>query len=98
MNRSVALLLSLTLTVALPGSLLAQDVDRVRVGDVAPPTLVLTGEWEMPYVQVVAEALAYGIPGAERAVVRGGGHAVHLQEPERFTAEVVRFLRGAGVR
>jgi pimeloyl-ACP methyl ester carboxylesterase len=68
-----------------------------RLAEVEAPTLVLTGEWEMPYVQVVAEALAYGIPGAERAVVRGGGHAVHLQEPERFTAEVVRFLRGAGV-
>lgn len=69
-----------------------------RLADVEAPALILTGEWEMPYLRVVAAALAYGIPGAERAVVRGGGHAVHLQEPERFTAELARFLRDAGAR
>lgn len=72
------------------------DVGRLPEMDV--PTLVLTGEWEMPYFQVAADAMAYGIAGAERIVVPGGGHAVHMQEPERFTAEVVRFFRGVGRR
>lgn len=63
------------------------------LGAIAAPTLVLTGELEMPFFQLVADALAFGIPGAERVVVEGGGHAVHMQEPERWTAEIVRFLR-----
>ena len=57
------------------------------------PTLVINGKHEMPYFRVVADALAYGIPGARKAVIPGGGHVVNWAEPERFTAEVLRFLR-----
>jgi pimeloyl-ACP methyl ester carboxylesterase len=63
-----------------------------RVSEIEVPTLVITGDLEMPYFQVVADALAYAIPDAERVTVSGGGHAVHMQEPERFTAELVRFF------
>jgi pimeloyl-ACP methyl ester carboxylesterase len=42
---------------------------------------------------VVAAVLTYGIPDARRAVLRGGGHVVNWAEPERFAAEVLRFLR-----
>jgi len=63
-----------------------------NLSSVAVPTLVITGELEIPYFQVVAGALAYGIPNAERVVVFGGGHSVHLQQPERFNAEIRRFL------
>lgn len=56
-------------------------------------TLIITGELEMPYFQLVAEAFDYAIPNSERVTVPGGGHAVHLQEPERFTAEILRFLK-----
>lgn len=69
-----------------------------RLGEIGVPALVLTGERELRYFRVVADALAYGIQGAERIVVQGGGHAVHLQEPERFTAEVLRFFGGLGAR
>ena len=57
------------------------------------PTLVINGKHEMPYLRVVAGVLAYGIPDARRTVLRGGGHAVNWAEPERFAAEVSRFLR-----
>lgn len=67
-----------------------------RLVDVDAPTLVVTGELEMPYFQIVAEALAYGIRGAERVTLEGGGHAVHMQQPERFNRVVARFLRASG--
>lgn len=63
-----------------------------RLGEIEIPTLVITGEVEMPYFQVVADALPFAIPDAERVTVPGGGHAVHMQEPERFTAELVRYF------
>lgn len=60
------------------------------------PTLAVTGEWEMPYFQVAADALAYALPRGRRSVIRGGGHSVHLQQPREFTNELLRFLQGEG--
>lgn len=76
-----------------PPSNLAPEARADELGKVKAPTLVLIGDEEMPYLHLVAEALTYGIPEATMVVVRGGGHALSLQEPERFTAEVLRFLR-----
>lgn len=66
--------------------------DISRLNEVEVPTLVITGAMEMPYFQIVSDALAFGIPNAERVIVSGGGHSVMLQEPERFNAEIQRFL------
>ena len=63
---------------------------------VAVPTLVVTGEWEIPYFQLVSDAVAYAVPRAERVVIPGGGHAIHVQQPERFNEEVLRFLSTVG--
>lgn len=60
---------------------------------VGAPTLVLVGGREMPHTRLTADALTYGIPDAEEVVIPGGGHTVNWAEPERFAAEVVRFLR-----
>lgn len=65
-----------------------RDLRRIAV-----PTLVVTGEFEMPYFQIASDAMAYGIPGATRVRVAGGGHSVHLQQPDRFSAAVLNFLR-----
>lgn len=66
------------------------DIGRLK--EIVVPTLVITGELEMPYFKIVSDALAYGIPNSERIVVKGGGHSVMLQQPERFNAEIKRFL------
>ncbi len=75
-----------------PSSLVAPArIDELRA--VTAPTLVVIGEREMPYFRIVADALTYGISGARKVVIPGGGHAVSWSEPERFVAEVLRFLR-----
>ena len=66
--------------------------DIRRLSEIAVPTLVITGEMEMMYFQIVSDALAYGIPNAERVVVQGGGHVVMLQQPENFNSEITDFL------
>ena len=63
-----------------------------RLSEIKVPTLVITGEMEMPYFQIAGDALAYGIPNAERVIVAGGGHSVMLQQPESFDREIKEFL------
>ncbi|MDQ3998226.1 MAG: alpha/beta hydrolase [Gemmatimonadota bacterium] len=65
-------------------------IDQLR--EIRVPTLVLTGDREMPYIKVVAEALAYGIPNAKRVTVRGGGHLINASQPAAFNDAVLRFL------
>lgn len=76
-------------------------VDPVGAGEldlVDAPTLVILGEDEGPYVHLAADAYAYGIPDARKVVVPGGGHTVDWVEPERFAAEILRFLRTSAPR
>ena len=73
-------------------------VEPVRIDELRSlraPTLVLIGEDEMAYMKIVADALTYGITGARKVVIPGGRHGVHWPEPERFVAEILRFLRAA---
>lgn len=67
------------------------DLGRIRV-----PTLVLVGDREVPYLRIVADALTYGIPGARKVVVRGGGHLVNMSEPRGYNRAVGAFLRSVG--
>jgi pimeloyl-ACP methyl ester carboxylesterase len=56
------------------------------------PTLVIIGESEVPFIQLVAHALAYYIPDARLSVIPGGGHMINLIEPSRYNAVVEGFL------
>jgi pimeloyl-ACP methyl ester carboxylesterase len=62
---------------------------------IAAPTLVIRGDEEMSMIRHVADVLAHDIPGAQSVVIARGGHTVNWSEPERFAAEVLRFLRTA---
>ena len=57
------------------------------------PTLVLHGSADERSPLKVAEALHYGIPTSTLVVLPGLGHECYLESPERFNAEVRRFLR-----
>jgi 3-oxoadipate enol-lactonase len=63
------------------------DLLRISV-----PALVIVGDREVPFLQLVARAFAYYIPNARLAVVLGGGHMVNLIEPGRYNATVLKFL------
>jgi 3-oxoadipate enol-lactonase len=65
-----------------------------RVQSIKAPTLVIVGANDEPFFQISADALALEIPGAHKVVVRGGAHMVNMIEPELYTAELLRFLRG----
>jgi 3-oxoadipate enol-lactonase len=68
------------------------DPEIGRLSEINGPTLVISGEFEMPYFQIAGDVLAYGISNANRVIVEGGGHSVHLQQPDRFNREILQFL------
>ena len=60
------------------------------------PTLFISGEREAPRWHLVADSLARWMPNARKVVIPGGGHGVHFDEPERFNAALLAFLRETG--
>jgi 3-oxoadipate enol-lactonase len=63
-----------------------------RLGEIAVPTLVLVGDHDRPDIQAIADALAGGIPGAERVVLAGTAHLPNLERPAEFNRVVLEFL------
>ena len=57
------------------------------------PTLLLYGDKDVRSPLNVAEDLHAQIPGSRLAVIPGVGHLCDVEAPERFNAEVRRFLR-----
>jgi 3-oxoadipate enol-lactonase len=67
-----------------------------RLGEVAAPALVVVGEHDRPDIHAMADALAAGIPGAERALLGGTAHLPNMERPEEFNRVVLDFLAKAG--
>ena len=56
------------------------------------PTLLLWGDGDVRSPLAVAEAFHKGIPGSQLVVLAGAGHVSNMEQPERFNAELRRFL------
>ncbi len=59
------------------------------------PTLVLTGEHDMPDFTAAAAELAAALPNAQRATIPGAGHLAPLETPEAFRELLLSFLADA---
>jgi proline iminopeptidase len=64
-----------------------------RLGEIAVPTLVLSGsdDWIMP-VEHAGDRLATGIPDAEHVVFEGSGHWPFVEETDRYLKVVREWL------
>ena len=60
------------------------------LGEIAAPALVVTGERDTTWLQLVADALAYGLPNSRR-VRLPGGHLCNITHPGPFNALVAAF-------
>lgn len=60
------------------------------LGAIGAPALVVTGLSETPWLDLVGDALAYGLANARRARVPGG-HLCNLSHPESYNELVARF-------
>jgi 3-oxoadipate enol-lactonase len=67
------------------------------LGEIRAPTLVITGDEDVPDIHEIAERLAREIPGARRATMPGVAHLPNLERPEEFNDLVLGFLGEHGV-
>jgi pimeloyl-ACP methyl ester carboxylesterase len=56
------------------------------------PTLVMSGEADIPSFMLMAEAYAKALPKARREIVQGVGHLVNVEAPEQFNELVRSFV------
>ena len=73
------------------------DADlTVRLGEIAAPTLVLTGSEDPTVPPATGDALAASILGAEHVVLEGAAHLANVERPEAFAAALLRHLQPDG--
>lgn len=88
----------LELLKANPQDLTHQDLTRPiqpalpRLREIHVPTLILTGDVDIPDVHAHAGAIEAGIPGSRRVVLHDAGHLMYMEIPEEFTQAVIRFI------
>jgi 3-oxoadipate enol-lactonase len=63
-----------------------------RLGQIAAPTLVITGSRDMPDVATIARRLERGIPHVQAAIVPEAAHMLNMEQPRRFNELVLDFL------
>jgi 3-oxoadipate enol-lactonase len=63
-----------------------------RLGEIQVPTLIVTGERDVPDIQDIADLLERGVPGATRVRIPGVGHLPNLEAPEAFNRALLSFL------
>ncbi len=68
-----------------------------RIAELRMPVLLIVGALDGKYLAIAREML-HCLPHATLEVVAGAGHAVHLEQPERFDEIVSRFLAACGRR
>ena len=68
------------------------DVDiRANLTRITAPTLLIAGD-DDAFVSADQQVLLRAIPAARLALYSGGGHGVHLAQPERVVNDIVDFL------
>lgn len=81
---------------------MARAVAEADLRDVLPridvPTLLLYGDRDARAPLTVAHDLHAAIPASSLVVMPGVGHVSSVEAPDRFNAEVRKFLRGVGPR
>ncbi|MDD3732622.1 MAG: alpha/beta fold hydrolase [candidate division Zixibacteria bacterium] len=66
---------------------------RGRLAEIKVPTLVVVGEYDHPDVHAHTGIISCGMTGAQRVVIRGAGHLVHMEQPDIFNRLVGQFLK-----
>jgi len=63
-----------------------------RLHEIHVPTLILTGDADVPDVHAHAGAIEAGIANSRRVVVAGTGHIMYLEKPAEFSRLVINFI------
>jgi len=64
-----------------------------RLGELDVPTLVMIGDLDFSGTISAMDQLANGVTGAQHVVFAGAAHMLNMEQPGRFNAVVLAFLR-----
>lgn len=67
----------------------------LRLAEVRVPTLLLSGSLDDQAFRELGDRMAHEMPNAERLLIDGGSHSVHMELPDEFNAAVTAFIRRA---
>jgi 3-oxoadipate enol-lactonase len=67
-----------------------------RLREITIPTLIITGDADIPDVHAHSGAIEAGIPAARRIVMSGVGHILYLERPVEFCKLAIDFLESGG--
>ncbi len=67
-----------------------------RLAEIRVPTLIVVGESDVPDVHAHCGAIQSGLSSAQRMVLPGAAHFVHLERPAEFNQVVTHFLGNSG--
>ncbi len=63
-----------------------------RLKSLTIPTLIVSGEQDLPSFMLMAEAYAKAMPSAQREIIQGVGHHVSLEAAQEFNELLRRFI------
>ncbi len=66
-----------------------------QVAAIKVPTLVISGDHDLPLFLQIADTLVRRIAGAQRVVIPNAGHGAHFAQPKQFNDAVLKFLKTA---
>lgn len=75
---------------------LAKDLEPPaydRLGDIKAPTLVITGDADLPRINRLMEYAVATIPGAQHVIIHDVAHHLPLEKPDEFNRAVLEFLK-----
>jgi 3-oxoadipate enol-lactonase len=64
-----------------------------RIAEIRAPMLLVAGDQEVPACMEIADLLAGSQPHAQKVVMTGTGHLMHMEKPAEFNRIVLNFLR-----
>lgn len=71
--------------------------DGPDLGRITAPTLLVWGDADVLVSRADQDALLAALPSASLRVYPGAGHSPHLEDPERFAADLLEFVSGLAV-
>ena len=63
-----------------------------RLNSIHVPTMIFSGEFDIPDVQAYCGAIAYGIPESRRGIIPGAGHLAQVDSPDEVLKRLIPFV------
>ncbi|GHO90949.1 hydrolase [Reticulibacter mediterranei] len=64
-----------------------------RLAELHMPTLIITGEYDLPDMLFIAQELAKQLPHAQQVALPDAAHVVSMEQPELFNQHALAFLQ-----